>query len=259
MHDGSDYSNAIFTVQDAKALAERFVSLLLERDQLRRDIHDLRLILGELSSLRQFMTDDPAPFTATAATNGHLTTASVQADDAGERHRSDDTARDDAGDARESDADTSHTVETTPGNSREQDIAESHIGEKPADERCGETADDDANLYKPLILSDFEQADDAAAFESNIPAVVMNVTARSHPGETPERPPANTLLLKIVELFEQNHRSLSRWDVQKRLGLTRMPSAELSKLVSQGHLVRVQEGVYGVAGRHYADSIQAKG
>jgi hypothetical protein len=38
-----------------------------------------------------------------------------------------------------------------------------------------------------------------------------------------------------------------------------MPSAELSKLVSQGLLVRVQEGVYGVAGRHYGASISTEG
>jgi hypothetical protein len=155
MQDASDYGDSRFTVQEARALRGRFISLLLERDELSAELEAHRLVLAELEDLRRFLAGNPAPFTAVAATNGHLATARAQADDAGERHRSDDTARDDAGDARESDADTSHTGETTPGNSREQDIAESHIGEKPADERCGETADDDANLYKPLILSDF--------------------------------------------------------------------------------------------------------
>ena len=224
MQDSTDHGNGPFTVQEAQALRARFIDLLLRCDELSAELESHRLVLAELEDIRRFLTDGTKPFIATAATNGHLATARAQAN------------------IRESNADTSHTGETTRGNSREQDAAESHTGENPDADR-GETDAGDAHVpvYKPPFLNVSNHNDDAA------------VTATSHTGVTPERPQQGTLLLKIVELFEASDRPLSRWDVQKRLGLTRMPSAELSKLVSQSRLVRVREGVYAAAVHGTAD------
>ena len=72
------------------------------------------------------------------------------------------------------------------------------------------------------------------------------------------RPPAVTLLARILELIEQSHRPKHPWQIQKELNLPRMPSAELNKLTAQGFLVRLREGLYGVAGRDYQNWLQGQ-
>jgi hypothetical protein len=66
-----------------------------------------------------------------------------------------------------------------------------------------------------------------------------------------ERPPQGTLMERILTAIEASDKPLRGWRIQRELGLSRMPSAELSRLVRRGHLERLGEGIFAVAGREY--------
>jgi len=86
-------------------------------------------------------------------------------------------------------------------------------------------------------------------------------TAAPNPSvEAGEKTPApGTLLAKILSLIEQSARPKRPWQVRKELGLPRLPCAELSRLVSEGHLVRVKGACYGLPNRDYNDVVSAEG
>lgn len=65
MQDASDYGNVVFTVQEARALRGRFISLLLERDELSAELEAHRQVLAELEDLRPFLRK-PLSFDAAA-------------------------------------------------------------------------------------------------------------------------------------------------------------------------------------------------
>lgn len=296
MQDETHYVAPTLTIEDARALAARVAAVVSERDELRRELHDLRLILAELASLREFIIDDiddRAPFTAVAATNGHLATARVQADAAGGGLRSDDAAPelDDAGDApfyqptgRESalaDDDPAAPELDAAGEASSVDIAgdadvvlhnplsdEANAAASKADtqaaddaepgpdttavvvdaERPGETNADDGNDHYSGPSQNETTADERPGDPD---------TAASHTGDAstadaaPERPAPDTLLGRILNALETSTRPRRPWQLQQELSLSRAPSAELSRLISQGHVVRLREGVYGAVGRTY--------
>jgi hypothetical protein len=64
MEDESDYVNLAFTVEEARALRGRFISLLLERDELSAELEAHRQVLAELEDLRPFLRK-PSSFDAT--------------------------------------------------------------------------------------------------------------------------------------------------------------------------------------------------
>jgi hypothetical protein len=79
------------------------------------------------------------------------------------------------------------------------------------------------------------------------------------PGRPQERPQEGTLLARILELIEASDRPKRPWQIQKELRLARMPSAELSWLLTMGCLIRPKEGIYAVPGRNYGGSSVAEG
>lgn len=72
-------------------------------------------------------------------------------------------------------------------------------------------------------------------------------------------PLPGTLKARILDLIAQSARPKRPWQVQKELGLPRLPCAELSKLVSEGHLVRVKDACYGLPNRDYNGVVSAEG
>jgi hypothetical protein len=73
MEGASDYGNSIiFTVNEARALRGRFISLLLERDELSAELEAHRLVLEELEDIRRFLAADPVSFVATAKANSSV-------------------------------------------------------------------------------------------------------------------------------------------------------------------------------------------
>jgi hypothetical protein len=78
------------------------------------------------------------------------------------------------------------------------------------------------------------------------------------PVEAGGRPPAGTLLARILDLIEQSARPKRPWQVRKELGLSRLPCAELSKLKEEKCLVRVRDGCYGIPGRDYGGLASAE-
>jgi hypothetical protein len=274
MQDPSNYGNVAFTVKEARALRGRFINLLLERDELSAELEAHRQVLEELEDLRRFLADDPTPFTATVATNGHHHSARAQAEDPEEPHRRDDTAAIAADDAREpaeryrSGTPADDARETPPDERRDEtDAGDGNVlydppsqietpaavvmasddtalasrpadnaAERPAAERRGETDAD--NLQNPLLSN-----------EMNSELVTLAPAAVSH-----ERPPQGTLMERILTAIEASDRPRRGWHLQKELGLPRVPTPELSRLVKRGFLTRHGESIYGVAGRKYEGS-----
>jgi hypothetical protein len=56
---------------------------------------------------------------------------------------------------------------------------------------------------------------------------------------------------RILIAVEQSDKPRRGWHLQKELGLPRVPTAELSRLVKRGFLTRHGESIYGVTGKTY--------
>jgi hypothetical protein len=91
------------------------------------------------------------------------------------------------------------------------------------------------------------------------PVEASSTAAPSLRVEAGGRPPAGTLLARILDLIEQSARPKRPWQVRKELGLSRLPCAELSKLTAEKCLVRVRDGCYGIPGRDYGGAASAEG
>jgi hypothetical protein len=91
------------------------------------------------------------------------------------------------------------------------------------------------------------------------PVEASSTAAPRPPVDAGGKPPAGTLMARILDLIEQSARPKRPWQVQRELDLPRLPSAELSRLVSQHYLVRVKEGCYGIPGRDYGGAASAEG
>jgi hypothetical protein len=279
MQDDSHYGALTFTIQDARALAARITDVVTERDQLLEEVSYWREVMAELEGLRQLLDHDTTgAMVATAASNGHLSTAHVQAqgDYTGEppnanitsdippsqadhHHQADDTIIPDAEmpavvietEAQlytgETDANChleqasgeSPTGETTPGHSREQASGESPTGETtPGYSR--------------------EQASGESPTGETTPGYSREQdSVESRAGET--RPPEGSLMARILQFIEASDRPKRPWQIQKELVLPRTPTPELSRLVTMGHLTRPKEGIYGVPGRNYSASVLSEG
>lgn len=252
------------TIDEARELAARISAVISERDELLEEVQYWRQVVAELESLRQFLDEDSAAaITVNGAVNGHLASARgyapteaspipdsptpptavkpeepSSAEDAGVVNallqnplvqsdvNSPSNEADQAAPAVTPKSKTltvaedvepqGHTGETVPDVSCEPNTPESHAGGMAADDR--------------------QDAQDASE------------------SQTGEVPASGTLLSRIVDVIAQSDRPKRPWQIQKVLGLARLPSAELSRLVAQGALVRVREGVYGMPGRDYGGS-----
>jgi hypothetical protein len=144
-----------------------------------------------------------------------------------------------------------------------------NAAERPADERRGEPDAGDVVPYIPLVSAGCNQADatdskadDAPIYQPNdrerppaddVPGPETPNAGANDAGETPERPPEGTLLARILEAIETSQRPRRSWQIERELGMSRPLSSELSKLVKIGCVVRLKEGVFGIAGRDYPD------
>jgi hypothetical protein len=231
MEDAIHYGAPTLTVEDVRALMARVADVVNERDQLRHEIHDLRLILGEIASLRAFLQDDGAAVAVPAWSNGHLAhgpTPPAQADDIPEP---DDTT-------------------SEPGVAQaDADPAASDRDETP-DERQGETPAGDAAQAEP----DDRDEPDTATPADDVPASETPADDANDASASPERPPEGTLKERILTAIEASDRPRRGWHLQKELNLPRVPTPELSRLVKRGFLTRHGESVYGIAGRKYGSS-----
>jgi hypothetical protein len=148
-----------FTRQEAEALRGGFISLIIERDQLAKELEAHRAVLAELEDLRQFIAD---------------------------------------------------VVDQA----------------------------DEAHVAEPIAPPGEDDQDEQTTGET----------------ETAKLPPEGSPMRKILDAIEESDRPQRGWQIQKQLGLSRMPSAELSRLVRRGHLERRGEGIFAVAGKIYNQS-----
>jgi hypothetical protein len=127
----------------------------------------------------------------------------------------------------------------------------------------GETASD-APIALPLTSAnpDGDQPADSATPPpppaSALPdddATPVPLSAETEPGETAPspllRPTPGTLKARIFDFIEKSSRPRRAWQVAKALELGRLPTPELSAMVSQGYLMRPREGCYAVVGGDY--------
>lgn len=106
----------------------------------------------------------------------------------------------------------------------------------------GETTPDDS----PQQVNDTVPDDDARAQADDDRE---QDAAVSQIGEA--RPSEGTLLGRILNAIESSSKPRRTWQLQKQLNLPRAPSPELSRLVQQGHILRLGEALYGIPGRRY--------
>jgi hypothetical protein len=215
----------LLTLREAQQLRQRFLSLIEERDKLGQALEEHKLILAEFETLRAFLGEAPAGAMAVnGASNGHL------------------AARDQGSTALPTQAEAADVTAPDP---------------------------DPAEVERDATGADLQA-------EAEMSPGIVNAEVQRHPGETPvddrrnepnsdesgggnARPPAGTLMARILGLIEQSDRPKRPWQVQKELNLSRMPSAELSRLVAMGWLTRPKEGIYAIPGRDYGGSVSTEG
>jgi hypothetical protein len=100
-------------------------------------------------------------------------------------------------------------------------------------------------------IPDHDSAADAGDVTMPEPLEHDATTRQADVSDAGDGPPAGTLLARIVDYLEKSERPRRGWQIERDLKLTRQPSAQLSRLVAQGHIKRVREGIYGVTGRDY--------
>jgi hypothetical protein len=254
-----DHGNDIFTVQDAQKLRTHFISLLLERDEMAEQLEAHRRVLEELADIRRLLIADRVPFAATATTNG---SARHYADGAG-APPSVDIAGDIGADTDEADCDQGEASMLEPSAADRRDEQSSDDDPDGVGSCASQiekaTADDEAFSDGAGNVASVSDREAFSLDGGHADCLDESEACERHLAETSARPPSGTLLSKILELIEQSGQPLSRWDVQKRLRLARMPSAELSRLTQQGHLIRTGEGIYAASKRRDTGPIQATG
>jgi hypothetical protein len=273
----NDTRHRALTIEDARNLLAHVSAVIAERDRLREEVGHLRLIMGELDSLRELINDGPcAMVLAVSTTNGHV------ARQAADGFPLDSSRSNDLDDA----------AHMPPDNTAAPDDREERPpAATPADCREQEAG----NLKFPLVSSktnfptdDFDQAEASAGDRDDRPAAKLHtgetlppaddseLVAETPPDtaapddqreppptddgqgeqatgetETAQRPPQGTLMERILTAIEQSDKPRRGWHLQKELGLPRVPTPELSRLVKRGFLTRHGESIYGVTGREY--------
>jgi len=282
----------LLTRQDVHELCTRVRELLRQRDELQEEVAHLRETLGMFAALRDLMHDD-LPSLAHVASNGHIVhrstaaagegamTLQMMADNPNDclddgRHEGPDnedfdrTAPDeDAGDVSsvETSAAAIPRADEPPDDSIPADTVEA--GEEaraistPAPPASILLPEPDAARFPRAKTEPGESAPSPAprpASDNAMDPVEAASTAVPSPPVKAEgkAPLPGTLQARILDLITQSVRPKRPRQVQRELGLPRLPSAELSKLVSRGYLVRVREGCYGIPGRDYGGGIVAE-
>jgi hypothetical protein len=283
----------LLTRQDVHELCARVRELLRQRDELQEEVANLRETLGMFAALRDLMHDD-SPSLAHVASNGHIVHRSPAA--AGEGAMTlqvmADNPNDGLDDGRHDGPDNEDFDRTAPDedagdvSSVETSAAAIPRADNPNDHpipahtvEAGEEARAISAPTPPVSISHPEP--DATRFPraktepgenapSPAPRPVLDnamapVEAASTDGPSPpvkaggKAPLPGTLQARILDLIAQSVRPKRPRQVQRELGLPRLPSAELSKLVSRGYLVRVRESCYGIPGRDYGGGVVVEG
>jgi hypothetical protein len=139
---------------------------------------------------------------------------------------------------------------TPPDNTAAPDDQGERLQADDAPSTCVK-ADDDA---RPAVME--RHTGETSADDTVRPDVVELHTgegpqAANSQGEqapnSPQRPPADSLMERVLTAIEQNSGPIQGWKVQRQLQLPRSASPELSRLLAQGHIVRVREGLYAMA------------
>jgi hypothetical protein len=166
------------------------------------------------------------------------------------RHTEDPPSTDTAGNAGPDPDQAAAPMVTPPDNTAAPDDQGERLQADDAPSTCVK-ADDDA---RPAVME--RHTGETSADDTVRPDVVELHTgegpqAANSQGEqapnSPQRPPADSLMERVLTAIEQNSGPIQGWKVQRQLQLPRSASPELSRLLAQGHIVRVREGLYAMA------------
>ena len=246
-------------------------------------------MMAELTAIRAFLAETPGETAySRVATNGHIPhrnqdaagegalALQVMVDDLGDGPNDfqDDPAEEDAGDVSIIEPMSDANPSEPP---RAADPSDRHVQADAVE--ANEDAGDVSAPTPPAFLLSLEH--DATALpgtktepgesvadmtprpppDNPIDPAESSITAAPSVPLKPEgKPPLpGTLKARILDVIEQSARPRRPWQIQKELDLPRLPSAELSRLVARGYIVRVKEGCYGLPGRDYGGATGAEG
>lgn len=256
---------------EARTLALKVADAIRQRDELIEELRLLRQIIAEFSFLRELLDDDAPGVIALAAGNGHLAAAHVG------------TGATVAATPDDVSGDVIRELETTPhvgaGGSAtpalltdaadrqgDLDICDTQVVKTSAVDEAisditGHVASnsdrDQADIPSAMVEAD-DCHNESKASDVNVrhrPPSQLESSVEKRQGEPAvDRPPPETLLGRILSTIEASDKPLRSWRIQKELGLPRVPTAELSRLIQRGLVTRRGEALYGVAGRTYGES-----
>jgi hypothetical protein len=243
MQDETPYGAPALSIEAARDLVNRVAAVIEERDELRCEVRNLRLIVSEIQSLYEFINTDPAIAMATATTNGSMRDPAADDERGSEARRQlcgvqtadDDDGRDQADDRDEQDAADANATPYQPNDWERPPVDDAGPGPETSAADRGE-----------------QNAGESNAGEATSADVADPAKPDAEP-ETPGRPQEGTLLARILKVIEASDRPRRSWQIERELGMSRPLSSELSKLVKMGFLVRLREGVFGLAERNYPD------
>jgi hypothetical protein len=278
----------VLTLEEVRSLCARIADVVRQRDELAEQVQHWQQVMAELTALRALLAETPGETVySRVATNGHIAHRGV--DTAGEASVILQVTGDDADEGLAAVVDPTtmlasmpeaDDLDSEPGDvpsveppHLDADLADCHrddtrkdggaipMPESPehdatetpnAETESEETASDPTAPSSSDTVSACQITAGIPASETPVaPALSSTTPASSPPVEAGGKPPAGTLLARILDLLDQSSRPKRPWQIQKELGLPRVPSAELSRLVGKGYVVRLREGVYGVVGRDY--------
>ena len=263
----------VLTLEEVRSLCVRIADVVRQRDELAEQVQHWQQVMAELTALRDFLAETPGETVySRVATNGHIAHRGVDA--AGEASFILQVTGDDADEGLDAVVDPTTMLASIPeADDLDADLADFHRDDtrkdggaipmpEPPEHDATETpsakTEAEETVSDPTAPSSYDTVS-ACQITAGIPASETPVTpalssttpAPSPPVEAGGKPPAGTLLARILDLLDQSSRPKRPWQIQKELGLPRVPSAELSRLVGKGYVVRLREGVYGVVGRDY--------
>jgi hypothetical protein len=277
MEEGNNYrvtrDATVLTLEEVRSLCARIADVVRQRDELAEQVQHWQQVMAELTALRALLAETPGETVySRVATNGHIAHRGVDA--AGEASSILQVTGDDADEGLDAVVDPTPMLASMPeADDLDADLANFHhddtrkdggaiprpeppehdATETPnAETEAEETASDPTAPSSYDTVSAGQIPADIPASETPVaPALSSTTPVSSPPVEAGGKPPAGTLLARILDLLDQSSRPKRPWQIQKELGLPRVPSAELSRLVGKGWVVRLREGVYGVVGRDY--------
>jgi hypothetical protein len=263
----------VLTLEEVRSLCARIADVVRQRDELAEQVQHWQQVMAELTALRDLLAETPGETVySRVATNGHIPHRGVDA--AGEGSFIMQVTGDDADEGLDAVVDPTTMLASIPeADNLDADLADCHCDDTRKDggaiplpelpehdttETPSAETEAEETASNPTAPSSYDTVSagqitvDIPASETPVaPAMSSTTPASSLPVEAGGKPPAGTLLARILDLLDQSSRPKRPWQIQKELGLPRVPSAELSRLVGKGYVVRLREGVYGIVGRDY--------